>query len=1060
MSDPPCSGCGGEAPAGARFCPGCGRALGRGDDAGERRCVTVLFADLSGFTAFARQRDPEDVRAAVDTALGRLGRIVEEHGGTVARVIGDEVLALFGAPAAHGDDPERAVLAGLAMQRLVREDPQALAGLALRVGINTGEVLYAPLGTGTARVPTVTGDPANLAKRLEEAACPGEVLLGAQTARAVRRSIRTRFRPPLALDDRAPVPVHEALEALGDRGTALSPFVGRAAEMRLLSSVWQSVVSQDRPHLVTVVGASGIGKTRLAAEAVARLEGHGTRVLQVRCLPYGGQTGYGPLAAALAADLGLTGTESRQAVRERLGERAQELAPDEPDQTLAVLATLLGAAGSAPRADRDLLLLGLRRWLTAVARTGPTVLLVEDLHWADASLLELLPALTARLRDVPLLVLALARPALLDRAPSWGAGLTSASTLTLGPLSAGESDELAGRLLGEHDPSQRSAVCELAAGNPLFLEEIGSAVEEGAAVDALPSTVSGILASRLDALSPRARAVLLDASVLGKLVDVEALAALSGRDGLGLALDELEDRDLLRRSPREGWLFKHMTVREVAYGTLPRSVRRERHRAVALALEDAAVDGRRAALVAHHWAESGAPDRALPWLLLAADLATRTWAKQEAVTLYDEALALLEPGSPQSLDVRLRRATTLYEHGALPEAAAELTDLLPRLEGATRADALLVLGFLRFNLMDAHGVLAVVDELLPLAEHLGDERRGPAYGLQGLARTLSGDNRSGIALIQRGLQAWVPGTREPERVQFEEQIGLSRQWACDYQEALSLARRAGQAARSLCLPSTIIRAASQEAMTLAGSGRPMEALDAVDRALGEAADLEAVPQWQARCWNVRAGVLRELHDLPAARQANARAIECGVAASFLMPQLQAQVDLMLTDLLQGAHGEALSRWPALWEHVDDAKGWHGWLMRGRLLQLRADLRLHVEGPAAALPVAEQALAHAVRHDRRAHEVLGRLTVSRALLALGRPEPALRQARRAQATADALEHPVSRWQAATQRARALAACGDDDAASAADRAARDTVETYAASLPAPYSDLVRTRPHGL
>jgi class 3 adenylate cyclase len=1055
-----CSGCSAGAKPGARFCSACGRALGRGDDAGERRWVTVLFADLSGFTAFARQRDPEEVRALVDGALGRLGRIVEEHGGTVARVIGDEVLALFGAPVAHGDDADRAVLTGLAMQRLVREDPEALAGLALRVGVNTGEVLYAPLGTGAARVPTVTGDPANLAKRLEEAACPGEVLLGDATARAVRRTVATRPRPPLALEGREPVPVHQAVEALPARGNAPSPFVGRAAEVGLLSSIWESVVSQDRPHLVTVVGPPGIGKTRLAAEAVARLHGHATRVLQVRCLPYGGRTGYGPLAAALGTDLGLTGAESRQDVRERLEARAQGLRPDEPEQTVAVLSTLLGGAGSAPRADRDLLILTLRRWLVALARETPTVLLVEDLHWADTSLLELLPALAGRLRDVPLLVLVLARPALLDRAPSWGAGLTSASTLTLGPLSATESEELAGRLLEDADPARRTAVCDLAAGNPLFLEEIGSAVEEGVAVDRLPTTVAGILASRLDALSPRARAVLLDASVLGKLVDVDALAALSGRDGLDLALDELEDRDLLRRSPSEGWLFKHMTVREVAYGTLPHSVRRERHRAVAQALQGAVVDGRRAALVAHHWVESGEPDRATPWLLLAADLATRTWAKAEAVALYDEALARLDPQAPGTLDVRLRRATALYEHGALQEAAAELTGLMPRLEGTTRADALLVLGFLRFNLMDADGVLTVVEELLPLAEHLDDERRGPAYGLQGLAMTLSGDNRRGIALIQQGLQEWVPGTREVERVQFEEQIALSRQWACEYDEALAIGRRAGEAARSLCLTSTSIRGASQEAMTLAGSGWPVEAMAVVDRALAEGAELEAVPQWQARCWNVRAGVLRELHDLPAAREANARAISCGIAASFLMPQLQGQVDLMLTDLLEEHHEQALAQWPALWEHVDDAKGWHGWLMRGRLLQLRADLVLHVQGAAAALPAAERALEHAVQHERRAHEVLGRLTLSRALLALDRVEPAGEEAVRAQAIADALGHPVSRWQAAGQHSHVLAACGDQAGAEAAARAARDVVEAFAAGLPAPYNDLVRARPHGL
>jgi class 3 adenylate cyclase len=656
-----CASCGQENPDNARFCLACGRELAPAAAAPreERRVVSVIFVDLVGFTERSEALDPEEVRAILAPYHDCVRREIESFGGLVEKFVGDAVVGLFGAPTAFGDDAERAVRSALAVRESVRElnASDHRLDLQLRMAVNTGEALVTLDSRPELGEAMVAGDVVNTASRLQNAAPTGGILVGAETNRLTRDAIVYEpVEPVIAKGKSAPVEAWLAIEAsspIGERPGMRAPFVGRARELELLRGIWERTAAERKPHLVTVLGQPGVGKTRLATEFDATVKELGGRTIRGRSLPYRESSAYFAFALQVKQLCGIFESDSPEVGLRKLRERVGTLvAPEEADTISDHLAILLGFDPGGSVADRETLFFSVRVFIEAVAQNRPTVLVFEDVHWADASLLDLIELLAARLRDLPILLLALARPDLLDTRPAWGGGLPAYSALPLEPLTQEEARELATHLLPESESSE--AIAAGGEGNPLFIEQLAATVAEtspGSDV-ALPSSIRGILAARLDALPANERSLLLDAAVVGRVFWRGALERMvENGERLSDPLGALERRDLIRRdrvSVFEGdqqFSFRHVLIRDAAYELLPRARRRERHAHVGRFLEEASSEvGESTSALARHWRDAGEPARAIDYFVAAGEQAERGWAKEQAVALYREALELVPDG--------------------------------------------------------------------------------------------------------------------------------------------------------------------------------------------------------------------------------------------------------------------------------------------------------------------------------------------------------------------------------------------------------------------------------
>jgi class 3 adenylate cyclase/tetratricopeptide (TPR) repeat protein len=697
-----CASCGAALPDGASFCSACGAPVA--PDAGgapsERKLVTVLFADVTGSTSLGEQLDPERLREVLQAYFDAMREEIEAEGGTVEKFIGDAVMAAFGVPVAHEDDPARALRAASRMLRrleAVNEDLVARhdVRLRIRIGVNTGEVLAT-----TAPQPgeaMVTGDVVNAAARLQAAAEPGTIVLGERTARSV---------PNVPLIDLGPLELKGKTEAV--RGFRLdgevapevvrgvpglqAPMVGRDADLGLLRSVYERVAAEGRPGLVTVYGDAGVGKSRLTREFLAWAErtDPAPTVLRGRCLPYGDGVAYWPLAEILKGHAGILDSDEPDLAMEKVHKLGRELLTHEvaadPSIATAALAYTVGLADRDARFDeldprqvRDHLDAAWRSFFTAVARSAPAIVVIEDIHWADPALLDLLESLADRVEG-PAMLVCPSRPDLTARRPTWGGGRRAMSAIALDPLTADESERLIQMLLTVDDlpASVHATIVERAEGNPFFLEEIirrliddGSLVRDGdrwraAATIAevqIPDTVQTVLASRIDLLDPADKHALQSAAVVGRVFwdgPVADLTGITDRD-LDDALLRLQDRELiLSRSGstmagQREYLFKHILTRDVAYESLPRRERASAHRTVATWIES--TEGERAGefseLLAHHTMTAvrigrevgDEPDDALRrsafrWSLRASDDARRRFVLAKSERLAADAVGL------------------------------------------------------------------------------------------------------------------------------------------------------------------------------------------------------------------------------------------------------------------------------------------------------------------------------------------------------------------------------------------------------------------------------------
>jgi class 3 adenylate cyclase/predicted ATPase len=696
-----CGNCGSPAPAEARFCMNCGASLEQAAGAPparapdrppeERRQVTVLFADLSGYTAVAERMDPEAVKALVDRALMRLGEEVARYGGTVDKYIGDNVMAIFGAPVSHEDDAERAVRAGLGMQDAMDDVNEGLppgVHFDLRVGVNTGEVLAGAVGEAY----TVVGDTVNVAARLQSAARPGSVTVGERTMRPTCEAIRYEALEPLELKGKAePVPAWEAIavtaeQAVGRGAPAReSPLVGRSQELTALETLYERVEREEAPQLVTILGEAGVGKSRVLRELETLLQSRPAppMVYTGRCLPYGSGIVFWALGEIIRAGCGIVDTDTAEAAWGKLLEHTRQLFDgekpmgEEGTRRTALLGKLVGLEvpaelvpqGEDPERMRESFFSALRSGMEAWAREEPLVFVFEDIHWADDGMLDAIEHLAQWVR-APLMLICVARDELLDRRPSWGGGRRSATQLILGPLTSDETQSLVSALLPDGE-AVLPAVVERSGGNPLFAEEMARRIAEEGSVHAteLPDTVQAVLAARLDALEPFERRLVQQAAVMGRTFWEGSLAPLAGSEGRDLkrALRSLQEKDILapavedRLAGERELAFKHVLIRDVAYGMLPKSVRSRKHYEVGAFIEERAGDrtDEVVALLAEHYGraaalgnEGGVPsdelgrmrERAVQFLEEAGNAAALLYANREAVSHYRHARAVWPEG--------------------------------------------------------------------------------------------------------------------------------------------------------------------------------------------------------------------------------------------------------------------------------------------------------------------------------------------------------------------------------------------------------------------------------
>jgi len=787
-----CVSCAKPVPDEARFCPNCGHLLVQTE---ERRIVSVLFADLVGFTALSEERDPEQVKHLVDRCFQRLVADITAFGGTVDKIVGDSIVALFGAPKAHEDDAERAVRAALRMQRSLAEPATESGGeIRMRIGVNTGEVLVGAISAGGDY--TAMGDTVNLASRLEGAAAPGEVLVGPLTRQLTAQVIEYQDRGVIMVRGREEgVQVHVALHELAPPGrpkrTVRAPLVGRGLELLQLTSTIDTSVERRRAQLLMILGEAGMGKTRLAEEVAAAVESsHNALVIEGRVLPYGETNPYRPIGEAIAMALDIEPVDSETVASTKMRTSVAEVLGSEPgsvgvEAVVQPLLHILGYDSAISSLDstraREEIHAGMRQYLGALTMRRPVVLVLGDVNWADEALLRLIEAGLRSLANEPFVVIATARWTIDEERWIVPPGRHNSSILNLDALDRPSSDRLVRSLLGtDVSDDIASMLFDRSGGNPFFLEELTTLLSDtgvvgraGAAaaveqIGGLPDTLRGLVAARIDALSTEERAMVEGASVIGRSGPVYALLLMSdlaGRSHPERVFRQLVGKDLFS-TESDRWAFRSDLVRDIAYATMTKTARAQHHGAIAdwmAAHADdrgAKLNDSGASTVGWHYysaarivqelgeidgVEGDVVERALKWLELAGTLASDRDSHFAAARAYAQAVELLTDNDPRRVGALLGRSrarASLLEVDGAKTDAHEALDLARSLDDRRGvALALTLAGEIEGHADNYDGSRRVLRSAIDRWRELGDGANlAEALRLHGFASMMAGDH--------------------------------------------------------------------------------------------------------------------------------------------------------------------------------------------------------------------------------------------------------------------------------------------------------------------------------
>jgi class 3 adenylate cyclase/tetratricopeptide (TPR) repeat protein len=715
--------------------------------AGTRKIVTVVFSDVAGSTSLGEHLDPETVRRVMERYFDEARNAFERHGGTVEKFIGDAVMAVFGIPQVHEDDALRAVRAANELHRRVaalNEELERDQGvrIGVRTGVETGEVVAGDAAKGES---FATGDAVNVAARLEQAAAPGEILIGEPTRQRLGDGIRVEAVESLSLRGKAePVPAWRLLEVFPDvpaSTRALSaPFVGRERERAELEDAFAHVAGEGSCRLVTVLGSPGIGKSRLAREHVSAVGGRASVVVG-RCIPYGEGITYWPLAEIV----------HQLAGRDRAGIAALVAGDESADLIAQRIAGAVGLSDGEGRSEE--IAWAVRKLFESLARERPLLVVLDDIHWAEPTFLDLIEYLAA-FTAAPVLLLALARPDLLDERPSWVAPRPSASTIALGPLTEGESAELirVGRGADLSEPALHR-IAEASEGNPLFVEQLlAFRAEDGSREDGdlvVPPTIQALLAARIDRLEPGERAVIERASVEGRSFHrgavsqllPEAFRASLGADLMALVRKELIQPDQAQFAGDDGFRFVHALVQDAAYGSTAKELRADLHERFAAWLEE--VVGEREPeyeeMLGYHLeqayryrvelgpADEGSRElagRAAERLTVAAERAVARGDLPAQANLLSRSIALLQDEDVRRLELLAVLGTTRVWIGDFAGADAALQEAVVGTDPRSAARARIALATMRWETVagSREDVRRDAREAIGVLQELGDDR--------------------------------------------------------------------------------------------------------------------------------------------------------------------------------------------------------------------------------------------------------------------------------------------------------------------------------------------------
>jgi class 3 adenylate cyclase/tetratricopeptide (TPR) repeat protein len=874
-----CARCARENPDDARFCNACGAALAPDPRAREeRKIVTAVFVDLVGSTARAERLDPEDVRAVLRRYHETLRRDLERYGGTVEKFIGDAVVAVYGAPTAHEDDPERAVRAALAARESIAalNDRDDALDLHVRVGVATGEALVTLDARAAEGESMVAGDVMNTAARIQAAAPVDGILVGAATHRATERAIVYREHEAVSAKGKTdPVGVWEAVEAMGrvsgpGEDDPTSPLVGRENERALLLGAFARVRVDRSPQLVTLVGVPGIGKSRLVVE-LRETAAEDEEIISWRygrCLPYGDGVTFWALGEIVKAQAGIRENDTAALAAEKLARAVADVVPEGDRRWVEPsLRPLVGLVSEdVALADRRTELhAGWRVFLEALAEQRPLVVVIDDLQWADDGLLDFVDELVDLVEGVALLVVCCARPELLERRPDWGGGKRNALTVSLGPLVEGDVARLVESLLGRDpaDADLRANVVELAAGNPLYAEELVRMRTSGGDLEGLPDTVLGIVTARVDLLPHAEKELLRDAAVMGGVVWSDGLQVVSAREAgeVDELLRSLGRKEFLRRERQSAVAgatqhsFVHSLVRDAVYAQLPRPDRIDRHVRVARWIESLPEDRRedRAELLAHHYVEAIELSRS-------AGLDSAELVPAAADALRESGLRALAVGAYPASVRALRAAATLRDGELDPVALRALGKVLMFTEHAGLVE-----------LERAFGLMLGSGHRLEAAATAADLSFG--YWQHG-------DGSASKTWMGRGLDLAREGGNSPHVAHVLSQAARRSMLAGDSEEAVELAGRAIELATAIGAEGARVTALITRATAKANFADYTRVREDLEEASGLA--LQTDPEAATRALVNLGSVLNDLGDLAGAIATAERAIavneRTGIAA--------------------------------------------------------------------------------------------------------------------------------------------------------------------------------------
>jgi class 3 adenylate cyclase len=1133
-----CPGCGAIVRPGARFCGACGHRLGesaappaapppaaparpaspiayrsplasytpkhlvdkilksRSALEGERRQVTVLFADVAGFTTLAERLDPEEVHRIIDRCFELITDEVHRFEGTINQYTGDGVMALFGAPIAHEDGPRRAVHAALGIQRALRDYARALEaergrGLQMRIGINTGPVVVGRIGDDLRMDYTAVGDTTNLAARMQQTARPGSVVVTEATHKAIGGYFETLDLGERPVKGHAPVRAFEVLRARGRRARfdvaterGLTPLTGREREVAVLVDLFREVRA-GRGQVVHVVGEAGIGKSRLTFEfrsALAQADAEVTW-LEGRCISFGQSIPFLPIIEQLRENFRIEEFDGEPEIIAKVEHGMRRMGDLEPHVPYirALLSVDPGDPAVStmdPQARRRKIFEAVRALSVRGAALRPLVFVVEDLHWIDATSEEYLAQLVDSVAGLPIMLVLTYR---VGYAPPFGTR-SYQTTITLRSLSEAEMLRMAARVLGTEDFPQelRTALMEKAEGVPLFVEEVAKTlldlgllrrengklrmIREPGTVS-VPDTIQGIIMARLDRLGENGKRTVQLASVIGRQFLVRLLQRIAGFTGeLEGLLGELKALEIIYEQgllPEPAYIFKHAVIQDVAYNSLLRARRQELHRAVGRAIEELYPDrlADHAEELAHHFSQGEEWTKAFEYLLRSGDKAKYAYANQAALDYYARALEAAErlgAGFPRRrvMDVHQRRSQVYVGMARYLDAVAESEKMLALAREAhdrsAEGQALVDMAFAYFSSFRSEYAAEgkrCAEEARAIAGEIGDDRL--------LARSLTrlgamdqsaGDLTDGDRKFEESLRISETGGFADAIAENRMFLGAHANWRGQFQQAIEITRAAEETAAQIHDGTIELLAIAFRCLSEIGLGNYAEAIATINGGLAKAKD-RGNPFIEGRLTNTRGWLHQELGDFGKALELDRESADIGQRIKNPNVEISALINVGFDHYQLGDPARALTVLEDAAVRVDKfAFGAHRWRWSIHVSAYLAEVLLASGEPAPALAQAEKALAYAratgsMKYVAGCHALIGQVALAeraapRAIEALAE---ALRIARE-------IEYPTLTWQAAHLLARAQTQQKRVEAAGATARLAAETIDAVAARAP--------------